>query len=241
MHIPAHLPSAPRSNVKERFPAFQEVSFRLNGQTFNATATRVKDKDFRELGISPLFFKPGLRIYMLDNDNYARFCSVTGQANGFYPLAKVGAIDKVLSGQNKHLPDSSRIIVLPKGIDNKTAKAHEIAHDIFISGVLSERVQQEFTKTLFYSAIKRSYSPDSPEYGFFTRVAKACPEAFDLNSTVRHYVPGMRLDRAAKVLIGEVFAYAAEIYLGFTRETKDYKLPLEIRMFFDKYVPLKAN
>jgi hypothetical protein len=215
-------------------------SFSLNGDNFTAQKVFVSKGLFRKLGINPRYFRSFLKIYLLDKENYARFCRVSGispKTEGFYPLARNGQLEDVLLGKKSSLRVPDRVIVFPEGSENKRALAHEILHDIFLGGGLAAETRAAFTKHLFIWAHKALTDPSrAAEARFYTEIAKRCTEKLNINLPGKDVVKifeGAKLDRSSRLFVGECFAYAGEIFLGYTQEAELGKLPREIRYFFE--------
>lgn len=223
------------------------AQFTLRGEQFQARSADVVSKQLRKLGINPALFRDGLKIYYLDKGDYARFCRTTGLAgeiDGFYPLSKGQAVRKVALGELERLPDDSRVMVLPEGTKWQRTVAHEVLHDIYLGGGISRSVRDSFARNLFIWAYKAQTDPrKAEEFKFYRAILDRCNRKFNLHLTgddIKKIWEGAKLDEATHTYIGECFAYAGELFLGFSKEEELGRLPQEIAFFFENTIRLRA-
>jgi hypothetical protein len=155
------------------------ITFALKGQNFAAKRVFVREALFTKLGINPQYFRPNLKIYLLDQANYIRFCRACGleqNAGGFYPLARNGEQEAVILGQRASLPVPSRVIILPENFEEKALR-HEISHDVFLGGGLPEGKRNAFIKNLFIWAHRAAQDPALKEEArFYQEIAARCAQ-----------------------------------------------------------------
>lgn len=223
------------------------VQFTLRDNQFQARSAGVVSRQLKRLGINPALFRDGLKIYYLAKEDYARFCRATGIAGdlgGFYPLAKGQNSRRVMLGELDYLPDNSRIIVLQEGTKWQRVIAHEVLHDIYLGGGISKPARDSFAKNLFIWAYKAQTDPrKAEELKFYLTILDRCNRKFNLNLTggdIKKIWEGAQLDEATHTYIGECFAYAGELFLGYSKERELGQLPQEIRFFFENTIRLRA-
>lgn len=221
------------------------ITFTLRNKMFQAKMTHLNKKDFISLGLNPKYFRPGIKIYLLDKDNFSRFCQVCGtdlEVGGFYPLSKRNEEKRVALGELDYLSDDSRTMVLPENSISNQTLVHEVLHDIFIGGGIKKSERDIFVRNLFIWIFHAQNDPQrTDELNFYNKVAESCKTKLRLKvngENIKELIEGAKLDHKSMTFIGECFAYAGEIYLGYTKE---WKLPREIKYFFEKVVNIKNS
>jgi hypothetical protein len=221
-------------------------SISCGGERFSVRTYRLAQDDLRRLSVNPDYYRFGLKVSLMSQVDYLRFCAMNGQTaeavGGFYPLGKsngpVSEIDRVNDGTKHYLSPASRHMVLPEDFSS-FALLHETLHDIYLGGALSVSQRESFcraalvvTKTL----VDRAAESDG-RLIFLKAIGQACASPYDIKTLGP--LPDLdRPTREQRIFAGEVFTSAGERYLH--GQGPDLAvLPAELADYFDS-IKLKA-
>jgi hypothetical protein len=172
----------------------------------------VSREDFREYGLNPRYFVPEVSIHLLAPAEHIRLCQLMGtkyqKVRGFV-LPSVGGDEKrVVNGEIENLSGERRI-ALP--FDHQTAdRAHELAHDILLSGAISREDREGFFR-LAMSEVRRVLNDKRCylEAEFVRKVAVNSNLQSQL-TVIKHLLTFDHLTYEQRLLACELFAYAVE-------------------------------
>jgi len=207
-----------RKSVDALGTANRLFSFTRQGKPLNFEIRLITKDDFRALGISLKRFAPGLKLYVMSQEDYQQLSSSLGleDSAAFYPLAENGDLQNVLEGKNPFLLDKSRAIAVPEDFNGKSniVITHEILHDIFIGGGISIKEREDFVRSLI-SWVRHSKHPSLPHLQknqeFYEEVGRICAQEHDI-SDISYFTSNRTLlfDRDFITFASECFAYAGE-------------------------------
>lgn len=213
----------------------QRSVVRVKGQTFQISRIEVAAKTYRKLGLNTRFAVPGVKVYLMDEANYSKFCKLGGldpdKIGGFYPLARGGEEEAVTAGKLHQLSNRSRVVVLPEEFARKTL-LHELAHDIFLNGSLPPAERIDLARLIVANTRQvLNAAPGSQEAKFIEKVASYCQQRYNLDPIKNMQLIPSELTREQMVFAGEMFAYAVEMKI--TGDNSFGKIPSELNSYLD--------
>ncbi|MDD5382549.1 MAG: hypothetical protein PHH60_02725 [Candidatus Margulisbacteria bacterium] len=240
------LPRVTTCRLAERARSAPTADIKFRGQLFSFRVIPLTLELFRELGFNPSHFRAGANILLLDRENFRRFAAACGTTaeGGIYPLASNGDNEAAICGEIPYLPDRSRNIILPED-HSPISLAHEIAHDIFIGGGITEQERLDFAKNLLHW-YRLSLDPNMPHqhknHPFYQQVSQVCMQQYHLTElSPKYYGPRHWQERDFRVFASECFAYACETIL-FRDEAmlKDVPQPVLSHLRYLRCIDLQA-
>jgi len=211
------------------------TSILVKGQSFQVSRIEIATATYRKLGLNPKFFVPGVKVYLMNEANYSRFCRLAdldpSQIGGFYPLARGGEEEAVSAGKLLKLSNQSRVVVLPEEFE-KITLLHELAHDIFLNGSLLPAERNELARLIIANTRQvLNTRPDSEEAKFIIKVASACQQRYNFEPIKELSLIPHEITREMQIFAGEMFAYGVEKKV--TGDSKMGQIPQELNIYLD--------
>jgi hypothetical protein len=217
-------PERPLFTPRPRNP--HPVTRVVDGHMLKVQVEEVSRGRFRELGIHPRYFRAGLKVYYLDEQEAAAFW----QAKEFS------------TGVNAYYIVRERAVVMPPQIRNQGTLGHEVLHDVYYA-VLQVGERDGFNRSLAVwvsRAITRrgnSKLTRRAEALFYQAVEQRLKARLNLALTpedVSAIAGGIKLKGPALNFAAEAFAYGGTLHLGYWYGPEFGTLPGEMAEFFQK-------